>query len=354
MIRILIVGTGGMANEHAKGYKNIPNATVVAGVDTNAERLAAFQVTHNIPHGFASVDAAIAWSGFDAVSNVTPDGVHYATTLPFLAAGKHVLCEKPLAANYSDAAEMADAATRAGVANMVNLSYREGPAMVHAAAMIARGDIGDVRHFEASYLQSWLTQPAWGDWATEDQWLWRLSTQHGSMGVLGDVGVHILDYATYVAGSDPARMSCRLTTFDKVPGNQIGAYPLDANDSFHMHTVLENGAAGVIHASRFASGHFNDLSLKIYGTKGGLEVTSINRNDAQVGTLRASIGADMMQPKWVDVAVPEVQTNYARFINAVQGGTKVAPDFQRGAVLQKVLDTAVTSDRDQSRDLPLA
>ena len=109
-IRILILGTGGMAKAHADAYQAMPGVTLVAGVDTNADRLSAFTGKYNMACGFASVAEALAWGQFDAVSNVTPDPVHYPTTLPLLAAGKHVLCEKPLAANYPHAAEMAAAA----------------------------------------------------------------------------------------------------------------------------------------------------------------------------------------------------------------------------------------------------
>ena len=346
MIRVLIVGTGGMANDHAEAYAKMGGVSLVAGVDTDPDRLADFCAKHDIPNGFASVEEAIAWGAFDAASNVTPDGVHRVTTLPLLAVGKHVLCEKPLAANAADADEMAQAAADAGVVNMVNLTYRNVPALIAAAKMVANGDIGEVRHFEAAYLQSWLTQAAWGDWKTESQWLWRLSTQHGSMGVLGDVGVHILDYATFVAGSDAASLSCRLTTFDKAEGNQIGEYPLDANDSMNMHMQLENGAVGVIHASRFASGHLNDLSLRIYGAKGGLDV----RFEGWESRLRACTGDDLEATKWVDVPTPDVQTNYVRFIDAVRNAEQVFPDFRRGAALQAVLDLAVASDADGSCD----
>ncbi|TGS36171.1 Gfo/Idh/MocA family protein, partial [Mesorhizobium sp. M8A.F.Ca.ET.182.01.1.1] len=123
--------------------------------------------------------------------------------------------------------------------------------------------IGKVRHLEASYLRSWLVSKAWGDWMTESKWLWRLSTKHGSNGVLGDVGIHILDFASYGAGSDVQRIFTRLKTFDKYEGNKIGAYDLDANDSFTMTAELENGAMGVIHASRWATGHLNELRLRI-------------------------------------------------------------------------------------------
>ena len=102
-VRLLILGTGGMAKTHAEQFAAIPGVSLVAGVDTRPEQLAAFQATHGIPQGFQSVHDALAWGAFDAVTNVTPDAAHHATTLPFLAAGKHVLCEKPLATNAPDA-----------------------------------------------------------------------------------------------------------------------------------------------------------------------------------------------------------------------------------------------------------
>ena len=339
-IRMLILGTGGMANSHAEAYAEIDGVEIVAGVDTRPENLAEFQKNFNVANGFASVEEAIAWGAFDAASNVTPDAIHHRTTLPLLAAGKHVLCEKPLAANYADAAEMAQAAAQAGVINMVNLTYRNIPALVHAQKMIAEGAIGEVRHFQAAYLQSWLTQPAWGHWDREDQWLWRLSTAHGSLGVLGDIGVHILDFATFAAGLRTTDVSCRLTTFDKAPGNRIGEYILDANDSFAMTIRLENGATGVVHASRMASGHINDLSLRIFGTKGGIEVLAPHHQSQ----LRACLEPDLESGTWHDVDTPPVQTNYVRFIEAIRAAQPVQPDFARGAALQKVLDLAVVSD----------
>lgn len=348
-VRLLIVGTGGMAKQHAQRFGEIDGVTLAAGIDTSPERLGAFQAAHGIPRGFASVQEALDWGEFDAVTNVTPDAVHYVTTMPFLSAGKHVMCEKPLAANYAHAAEMAQAASLAGVVNMVNLTYRNVPALNEAARLVAEGAIGEVRHFEASYLQSWLTQPAWGEWSSSSTWLWRLSRGHGSMGVLGDVGVHILDFATFAAGSIPTNVSCRLATFDKAEGGRIGEYLLDANDSAVMHLRLANGATGVVHASRFASGHLNDLSLRLYGTRGGLEVLGSNERSV----LRGSLGADMLTGTWRDLPAPPVQSNYQRFIAAIRAGTPVLPDFARGAALQRVLDQAVASDEARSLDMPV-
>jgi predicted dehydrogenase len=256
-----------------------------------------------------------------------------------LAAGKHILCEKPLATNAAHAAEMAAAAARSGVVNMVNLSYRNVPALQKAAAMVRDGAIGHVRHFEASYLQSWLTQPAWGHWDKESQWLWRLSTAHGSKGVLGDVGIHILDFATFIAGMAATEVSCLLTTFDKAPGGRIGDYVLDANDSATMQLVLENGALGTVAATRFATGHLNDLRLRIYGDKGGLEVSF----EKGISLLRACLGDDIQTATWHDVECPPVPTIYQRFIAAIRGEGAAEPDFARGAALQRLLDQAEVS-----------
>ena len=340
MVRLLIVGTGGMANTHAEAFGAMAGVEIVGGVDTRADGLAAFQARHGVALGFASVQEAIGWGGFDAACNVTPDAVHFATTMPLLAAGKHVLCEKPLAVTAADAETMAAAAQAAGVVNMVNLSYRNGAALQKAAALVAAGTIGRVRHFEASYLQSWLTQGAWGEWDKEHQWLWRLSSAHGSKGVLGDVGIHILDFMGFVAGQAVTEVSARLVTFDKAEGGRIGAYTLDANDSATMQVRLEGGALGVVHASRMATGHLNDLRLRMFGDLGGLEVGFENT----VSRLRVCIGANREVGFWEDVACPAVPSVYERFIAAIRGEGAAIPDFARGAALQRVLDRAVESD----------
>ncbi len=335
-MRLLILGTGGMAQNHAERFAEIDGVELVGGVDTRPDQLAVFCDKHGIANRFATLQAALDWGQFDAVTNVTPDAAHFATTMPVLAAGKHILCEKPLATHAAEAEEMALAAAKAGVVNMVNLSYRNVPALQEAAKMVRAGAIGTVRHFEASYLQSWLTQAAWGDWASESQWLWRLSTAHGSKGVLGDVGIHILDFATFIAGQNATEVSCRLKTFDKAPNGRIGDYILDANDSATMQLVLDNGAMGTVSATRFASGHLNDLRLRIYGDLGGLEVSFENA----ISRLRACLAPNLETAVWQEIACPTLPSIYARFVAAVRGTGVAEPDFARGALLQRLLDRA--------------
>lgn len=339
-MRLLILGTGWMAQEHARQFGKIDGVELVGAVDVDRKRVDEFSESHGIPNRFTSLEDALAWGEFDAAANVTPDRIHHPTTMMLVAAGKPVLCEKPLAENFEKASEMADAAERAGIINMVNLTYRNVAALQKARAMVLAGEIGQVRHVEASYLQSWLVSKFWGDWRTDPKWLWRLSRGHGSNGVLGDVGIHILDFASYGAALDIDHVFCRLRTFDKAPGNRIGEYDLDANDSFAMALDFSNGAFGMVHASRWATGHLNELRLRIYGDKGGIEVVH-NLNGSE---LKACTGEDIENAKWQALDPGSVPTNYQRFVDAVRSGVQAEPSFRHAAELQKVLDLAVVSD----------
>lgn len=342
-MRLLILGTGGMANNHAQHFAAIEGVELVGAVDVDPLRAKAFADQHGIPNVFTSLEDAIAWGGFDAATNVTPDRAHHPTTLALLAAGKHVMCEKPLAENYAKADEMARAAEASSLVTMVNLTYRNVAPLQKARDMVLAGEIGRVRHVEASYLQSWLVSKAWGNWATESQWLWRLSTKHGSNGVLGDVGIHILDFASYGAASDVEHVFARLKAFDKAPENRIGEYDLDANDSFAMTVDFANGALGVIHSSRWATGHLNELRLRMHGDRGALEVV----HSTEGSSLRGCLGEDVEKAVWREIDAGTVPTNYQRFAAAVTAGEQVEPGFRHAAELQKILDLAIETEKER-------
>lgn len=339
-MRLLILGTGSMASHHATHFEAIEGVEIVGAVDVDPTRLGAFCDGHNIPNRFETLDAALDWDGFDAVTNVTPDAAHHSTSLKILRRGKHLFCEKPLATNHALALEMTEAAEQAGVVNMVNLTYRNVAELQKAREMVLNGAVGEVRHVEASYLQSWLVSHAWGDWRTEPRWLWRLSTEHGSNGVLGDVGVHILDFVIYGAATDIKRGFGRVQTFHKAENDRIGDYPLDANDSFTMSVEFTNGALGMIHASRFGTGYLNTLRLRIFGDRGALEV----QHGVDGSSLRACVSDDIEAPVWQDVVAEPVKTNYQRFVEAVTEGRSLDPTFRHATYLQKILDLAIATD----------
>lgn len=340
-IRLAIVGTGGMANVHAGELLKNKGVELVAVCDVNPERAGAFAAKH-APKAAVYTDFAKLLREVkpDAVSNVTPDSLHAPLTLQAIAAGCHVLCEKPLATNYADALKMARAAKKAGVINMVNFTYRNAPAIQKARELVRSGKLGEIVHVEASYLQSWLSSKGWGDWKTSPHWLWRLSSKHGSKGVLGDVGVHILDFASMPVG--PIRsVNARLKTFTGLKGKKRGKYTLDANDSALMNVEFANGALGVIHTSRWATGYPNSVSLRIHGTKGALRIDM----DKSQNTLEVCLGPDIDKFAWKSLKAPPAPSIYQRFVAAVRSGKNGEPDFARGAEIQKILDACFVSEK---------
>jgi predicted dehydrogenase len=339
-LRVLILGTGGMATQHVKLLRQDTRVEITGAADVDLARARAFAETHAIQNAFGTLDDAIAKGGFDAAMNVTPDSVHYPTTMKLLAAKKHVLCEKPLAENFKLADDMATTADKAGLINMVNLSYRNEPAIMEARRRIMAGEIGEVRHVEASYRQSWLVGNHWGDWKTDPKWLWRLSEKHGSNGVLGDVGIHILDFTALAVDMMPVTVQAKLKTFHKAAGDKIGEYPLDANDSATMTVEFSNGALGIIHASRYMTGYANDMKLAVFGTLGAVEL----HYALDSTSLKMCSGADVHTQAWRKIVSAPVESNHRRFVSAVIAQKPCEPSFRRGADLQKVLDLCQTPE----------
>ncbi len=340
MIKLALVGCGNMGHTHAKAFSAIKDCKLVAACDIIVERAEAYAKEFNIPNVYADMEEMLAKCELDAVTLVTPDATHAPLALKVLASGKHILSEKPLATSYADAKTMADAAKQAGVINMINFSYRDSAAIQKAHQIIQEGKLGRIMHVEASYLQSWLSSKLWGDWRKRENFLWRLSTGHGSAGVLGDVGVHILDFTTYGAGNISS-IDCQLRTFHKAKGDRIGEYVLDANDSAVMLVEMEGGGLGTIHTTRWATGQKNSLRLRIYCEKGGLIVDL----DKSWNTIDICKGRDVDKTEWKTIKCPKTPTIYQRFIQSVASGVNDQPDYARGAEVQKMLDVCFESDR---------
>jgi predicted dehydrogenase len=343
MIKLGIVGTGGMANWHVESFKKAKGCRIVAACDIDQGRVDAFGDRHGIRARFTDVAAMLDAADMDAISVVTTDAAHAPVSLEAIRRGYHVLCEKPLALNYADARKMAQAAERKGVINMVNFSYRKSAALQRAAELVGSGALGRVLHFEASYLQSWLSTQVWGDWRTNPGWLWRLSTRHGSKGVLGDIGVHIIDMASFVTGP-LKRVNCKLKTFREIKGRRLGEYPLDANDSAIIHCELSGGGLGVIHATRWATGHANSLRLRVYCERGAAEIDL----DKSYMDLNICEGDAIHKAEWrtIRCKCKDTPDPIARFVRSIRKGENDQPDFRRGAEVQKVLDACFESDRE--------
>ena len=329
-----------MANQHARLISKIYNAKLVAGCDIDKARVEDFCTRHVIKTASTDANEILNRQDIDAIIVATPDRIHTDIAIAGLEHGKHVLCEKPLAVNYPDATRMAEVAEKSGKMNMVNFSYRDSSAIQWAHKYVQEGRLGRIMHVEASYLQSWLSTNAWGDWRTSPGWLWRLSSKHGSGGVLADIGVHILDFTSYAAGKITS-VSCKLKTFHKAENDRIGEYILDANDSAIITAEFEGGALGTIHTSRFTAPYQNRLALQIYGEEGTLKIDL----DQSCSHFEFSKIKNRKAGPWRTIDCKKTPNNHRRFIRSIRTGIQEQPDFRRGAEIQKIIDACFESDK---------
>jgi predicted dehydrogenase len=339
-IRVGIIGTGGMAGGHVNNFRKEPDVRLVACCDVRPDVAKAFAARHSIPAVYADYKKMLDKEQLDAITVVTSDKAHCPVSVAALKRGLHVLCEKPMATSLAEAKEMYRTAKAAKKMNMIQFSYRPIVALERARELIAQGTLGKIKHVEASYLQSWLLQPAWGDWRESYGFLWRLSRKHGG-GTLADIGCHILDFTTYAAG-DIAKLSCTMKSFDKgVPRNRHKGYTLDADDGFFATAEFASGAIGVIHATRWATGHMNALRLRIFGDKGALVIDTEQARDK----MQVCVGEFAQHyALWSTLPVGISETSvYARFIRSIRTGKRESPTFLDGLKIQTYLDACKKS-----------
>ncbi len=342
MLRVGIIGSGSWARFHARCLQEIENVSLIACCDVHDETCQSFAKDFKIESTYSDYREMLEKEDLDAVSIVASDVVHCPAALAALDRGLHVMCEKPMAVTLDEAEQMYAAATKAGTMNMIQFSYRSAPALEQARQLVAEGRLGRIMHVEASYLQSWLVSNAWGDWRKSSAWLWRQSKAHHG-GTLVDIGCHIFDFAAYVAG-DITEVSCSMKNFEKTPGNIHGEWTLDADDSFVCRTGFANGAIGVVHSSRWATGHLNSLRLRVFGDKGGLAIDTDRGND------KLSVCVDDFHTQnalWTEMPVKlTVPNNFVRFIRSIRSGKAEGATFEDGLKIQRVLDACVRSSKE--------
>lgn len=192
------------------------------------------------------------------------------------AAGKHIICEKPLARSAEEAKAMLDAVTKAGVKHMVAFNYRFVPAVRLAKELIETGKLGHIYHFRASYLQEWI-MPHYGTGI-----IWRLQKDVAGSGALGDLGSHIIDLGRYLIG-EPTGVSAMTRTFiPQRPNDQGQATPVLVDDAFVAAVEYANGAIGTLEASRFCAGHKNSNVIEVNGEKGSIRFNLERMNELEV------------------------------------------------------------------------
>jgi predicted dehydrogenase len=206
-----------------------------------------------------------------------PNNMHAEPSIAAAQAGKHVICEKPLARDAEEALRMLEAVRRAGVRHMVGFNYRFVPALRQARDLVANGALGRIYHYRAAYLQEWL-MPHYG---TPREW--HTDKQVAGSGALGDLGAHIIDLGRFLVGEIKCVGALTRTFVSErpLPGGQ-GKGTVDVDDAFVATVEFENGAIGSLEATRFAGGNKNHQVLEINGEKGSLRFDLERLNELQV------------------------------------------------------------------------
>lgn len=343
---------------------------LVAGAfSSNAERAAASGAEIGIDptRAYASFQAmADAESGredgIEAVSIVTPNHLHFAPAKAFLAAGVHVICEKPLTAKLEDAVELQRIAANSGRVFVLTHNYTGYPMVRQAREMVAAGALGPIRVVQAEYAQDWLTEAA--ETSGSKQAAWRVDPEKaGAGGALGDIGTHAFNLFTFVTDLRLDSVAADLSAF--VPGRR-----LDDND--HLMLRFDGGAKGMLWASQVAPGHENGLRLRVYGERGGLEWSQENPNQlwftpfgepkrlltrGGTGTVPAAERVTRVPPGHPEGYLEGFATIYreaASAIRAVAEGRPIPPEVlfpsvQDGLDAMRFIDAAVRSSSNGSR-----
>jgi len=271
-VGIGMLGYAFMGKAHTNAYKKIPymiypppaipKLIAISGRDEDSVREAA--VRYGYETYYTDWHALVKDDRVQLFDNGGPNNIHAEPCIAAANAGKHILCEKPLARTAKEAAQMVEAVTKAGVKNMVSYNYRYVPAIRQAYDLIHSGQLGEIYHFRAVYLQEWIIDETF-------PMVWRLDKSVAGSGTLGDLGAHIIDLARFLVG-EPKRVSAMMKTFVKdrpLPGGS-GTSKISVDDAFISLIDFENGALGTVEASRFCAGRKNHQVLEINGSLGSI------------------------------------------------------------------------------------
>jgi predicted dehydrogenase len=339
-----VIGTGGMANWHARHLLAGGHCAITAACDIDRERAAAFAQRYGTTQLFDDYRALVDHGELDAVTIVTPNDMHHPAAMAALRAGLHVLCEKPLALTAEHAQEMASAARQAGVINVVNFTHRNTPCFTLARQIVAAGHLGEIYHVQASYLQDWLLRrkraghPGGAPWRTD--------TAVAGSGQLGDLGSHVLDLLHGLLG-DVATVSASLPSFPQLHSGELPPERI-SDDLAALQLEFAGGAVGQVLTSRVASGMGDAILLQLYGSEGALMADDRRRDELQV--CAGPLGRD--RRAWTTLAVAEAEhepTPAQLFVQGILSGEQPPMGFDDGLWVQQVMDAALRSAHDGTR-----
>ena len=371
-IGVGLVGYKFMGRAHSNAYRQLPRFFDVDPVP----RMAAISGRDEV--GVREAADSLGWESYETdyrrlierddvglVDVVTPGNTHREIVLAALEAGKHVICEKPLANTLAEAGEMLAAAREAGTINTVSFNYRRAPAVQLAKKLIDEGRLGTIRHWRATYLQDFIMDPQF-------PLIWRLRKELAGSGALGDIGAHIVDLSQFLIGGISEVVGMMETFIKERPleeasagggllasgGAETGEVTVD--DAAAFLARFEGGAMGTFEATRFAAGRRNKNAFEINGSKGSVAFNLERMNELEV--FFVDDDADVQGFRTVNVTEPDhpfagawwppghilgYEHTFVHTMKDLMDGIKVgkspAPTFEDAYRVQAVLDAVERS-----------
>jgi predicted dehydrogenase len=376
---VAVIGHSFMGRAHSNAWRNVAaffpdvppvRQAVLVGRDPARVAAAGAQLGWD--------ETATDWRGVleradvDIVDVCLPGHLHAEVAQAALAAGKHVLVEKPLANDVAEAESMTAAARAArerGVRSMVGFNYRRVPALELARAVVADGRIGTLRQVRICYLQDWLTDE-------KAPMTWRLRREEAGSGVIGDLASHAVDQLGFLTGHSVEAVSATTRTFVPERPGPSGPEPVTVEDAAWATLLTDGGVVASLEVSRVAAGRKNGFCIEIYGSQGAIAFDLEHLNQLRVHDAGPSetVGGAGPTAGWTDVMVTEAGhphleawwptghvlgwdhtfTNQAAdLLRCLASGTDPSPSFEDGLAVQRVLSAMEHSAAEGSRQVPV-
>jgi predicted dehydrogenase len=286
--RAAVIGTGFVGVVHVEALRRL-GVEVVGVLGSTPERAAAKAASAGLPTPYASLDDLLADDRVDVVHIATPNHLHVPQVRAALEAGRHVVCEKPLATTAADSAELLRLAEASGLVHCTNFNLRYYPLVQHARALVASGELGRPYHAQGGYLQDWLLQ--------DTDWNWRLDpAAGGELRAIGDIGSHWIDIVEFVSGLRVEAVLAELTTHIPVRRRPVGEVETFASsagervevtvtteDAAHVLLRFDGGARAAMTVSQIAAGRRNQLAFEVDCSAGSVAWNSERNEELFIG-----------------------------------------------------------------------
>jgi len=320
-IKVAMIGTGFMGRVHTEAIRRLGNVEVVAVADITAELAGRFARQAGVPRSTGDYRTLLSDPEVEAVHVCTPNALHHPISKAFMLAGKHVLCEKPLAVSAAEAKDLVEVAQTTGALNCLNHNLRYYPAVQHIRQMIAGGDLGEVLVVQGTYSQDWLLY--------DTDWNWRIEAKdNGPLRVMGDIGSHWMDMVQHLTGLKITALCADLQIFHKTrkrPKMAVETFagktlrpedydeiPIDTEDFGAVLLRLGDRARGAFTASQVNTGCKNRLQMEIYGSKAAVIWNQERPDELWIGQRNA--------PNQLLVKDPSLLAEKARAFADLPGG----------------------------------